>query len=86
MEMQLREFDRCRTLYEKFLENSPTYSYAWISYAELEKLLDDVDRVRAIYEFAIANPLGLDIPETVWKGYIDFEVEEGEYDRAESFI
>ena len=82
MEMQLREFDRCRTLYEKFLENSPTNSYAWISYAGLEKLLDDVDRVRAIYEFAIANPQGLDIPEAVWKAYIDFEVEEGEYDRA----
>lgn len=82
MEMQLREFDRCRTLYEKFLENSPTNSYAWISYAGLEKLLDDVDRVRAIYEFAIVNPQGLDIPEAVWKAYIDFEVEEGEYDRA----
>ena len=82
MEMQLREFDRCRMLYEKFLEHSPTNSYAWISYAGLEKLLDDVDRVRAIYEFAIANPQGLDIPEAVWKAYIDFEVEEGEYDRA----
>ena len=23
MEMRLREFDRCRTLYEKFLENDP---------------------------------------------------------------
>ena len=82
MEMQLREFDRCRTLYEKFLEYSPTNSYAWISYAGLEKLLDDVDRVRAIYEFAISNPQGLDIPEAVWKAYIDFELEEGEYDRA----
>jgi crooked neck len=82
LEMQLREFDRCRTLYEKFLEHTPTNSYAWISYAGLEKLLDDVDRVRAIYEFAIHNPQGLDIPEAVWKAYIDFEVEEGEYDRA----
>lgn len=82
LEMQLREFDRCRTLYEKFLEYSPTNSYAWISYAGLEKLLDDVDRVRAIYEFSISNPQGLDIPEAVWKAYIDFEVEDGEYDRA----
>ena len=82
MEMQLREFDRCRTLYEKFLEHSPTNSFAWISYAGLEKLLDDVDRVRAIYDLAILNPQGLDIPEAVWKAYIDFEVEEGEYDRA----
>jgi len=84
MEMQLREFDRCRELYEKFLQHSPTNSYAWISYAGLEKLLDDVDRVRALYELAISNPRGLDIPEAVWKAYIDFEVEEGEYDRARS--
>ena len=82
LEMQLREFDRCRKLYEKFLELTPTSSYAWISYAGLEKLLDDIDRVRAVYEFAISNPHGLDIPEAVWKAYIDFEVEEGEYDRA----
>ena len=82
LEMQLREFDRCRTLYEKFLEYSPTNSYAWISFAGLEKLLDDVERVRAIYELAINSPQGLDIPEVVWKAYIDFEVEEGEYDRA----
>jgi len=84
MEMQLREFDRCRTLYEKFLDYEPTNSYAWISYAELEKLLDDITRVRAIYELAIGNPAGLDIPEAVWKSYIDFEVGEGEYDRARS--
>jgi crooked neck len=82
LEMQLREFDRCRTLYEKFLEFNPTNSYTWISYAGLESLLDDIDRVRAIYEFAITNPQGLDIPEAVWKAYIDFEVEEQEYDRA----
>jgi crooked neck len=82
LEMQLREFDRCRKLYEKFLEYNPTNSYVWISYAGLESLLDDIERVRAIYEFAIANPQGLDIPEAVWKAYIDFEVEEQEYDRA----
>jgi len=80
LEMQLREFDRCRKLYEKFLEFSPSNSYGWISYAGLERLLDDVERVRAIFEFAITQ--GLDVPEAVWKAYIDFEVEEGEYDRA----
>jgi crooked neck len=84
LEMQLREFDRCRILYEKFLDHEPTKSYAWISYAELEKLLDDVTRVRAIYELAIGNPAGLDIPEAVWKAFIDFEVGEGEYDKARS--
>ena len=82
LEMQLREFDRCRKLYQKFLEYNPTSSYAWISYAGLERLLDDVDRVRAIFDFAITQ--NLDVPESVWKAYIDFEVEEAEYDRATS--
>ena len=39
---QLREFDRCRTLYEKYLEFNPANVYAWIKYAELEKLLEEV--------------------------------------------
>jgi hypothetical protein len=39
---QLREFDRCRTLYEKYLEHNPANVYAWIKYAELEKLLEEV--------------------------------------------
>jgi hypothetical protein len=29
--------------------------------------------VRALYELAIAQPL-LDMPELLWKGYIDFEI------------
>lgn len=40
--LQLREFDRCRTLYEKYLEHNPANVYAWIKYAELEKLLEEV--------------------------------------------
>jgi len=39
---QLREFDRCRVLYEKFLEFNPANVYAWIKYAELENLLEEV--------------------------------------------
>jgi crooked neck len=78
LEMELREFDRCRKLYEKFLLFSPTSSFAWLKFAELESLLDDSDRARAIYELALSQPL-LDIPEVVWKNYIDFETGENEY-------
>lgn len=66
--------DRCRTLYEKYLEWAPSNCAAWIKFAELEKMLGEADRARAIYELAISQPL-LDMPEALWKSYIDFEIE-----------
>ena len=60
----MREFDRCRTLYEKFLEYNPANCQTWIRYAELELILGDEQRARAIYDLAISQPL-LDMPE-VW--------------------
>lgn len=62
MELQLREFDRCRKLYEKFLEFAPENCTSWIKFAELETILGDIDRARAIYELAIGQPR-LDMPE-----------------------
>lgn len=43
--------------------------------------LDDLDRARAVFELAVNQP-ALDMPELLWKAYIDFEEEEGEYDRT----
>lgn len=62
LELQLREFDRCRKLYEKFLEFGPENCTSWIKFAELETILGDIDRARAIYELAISQPR-LDMPE-----------------------
>lgn len=62
LELQLREFDRCRKLYEKFLEFSPENCTTWIKFAELETILGDIERGRAIYELAIGQPR-LDMPE-----------------------
>lgn len=81
LERQLFEFVRCRTLFEKQIEWNPANSQAWIKYAELERGLDDLDRARAIFELAIDQPV-LDMPELVWKAYIDFEEYEGEYDKV----
>lgn len=80
LERQLFEFLRCRTLYEKQIEWNPSNGQSWIQYAELERGLDDSDRARAIYELGIDQPT-LDMPELVWKSYIDFEDYEGEYER-----
>lgn len=81
LEIQLREFDRCRVLYEKFLEYGPENCVTWMKFAELENLLGDIERSRAIYELAIQQPR-LDMPELLWKAYIDFEVSHEEYDLA----
>ncbi|KAF9685904.1 hypothetical protein SADUNF_Sadunf03G0103000 [Salix dunnii] len=66
IEMQLGNIDRCRKLYEKFLEWSPENCYAWSKYAELERSLSETERARSIFELAIAQP-ALDMPELLWK-------------------
>ena len=43
LELQLREFDRCRKLFEKFLEYNPENCATWIKFAELEGVLGDVE-------------------------------------------
>lgn len=81
LELKLFEFLRCRTLYEKQIEFDPSNSSAWIKFAELERGLEDIERARAILELAVSQNL-LDMPELVWKAFIDFEEEEGEYERT----
>ncbi|RXH91303.1 hypothetical protein DVH24_020326 [Malus domestica] len=81
IEWQLRNADRCRKLYEKYLHWSPENSYAWISYAEFEEKNCDAERARSVYELAISQKQ-LDKPELLWKSYIDFELAEREFERA----
>ena len=81
VERKLFEFVRCRTLHEKHIEYNPANAQTWIKYAELERGLDDLDRTRAIFELAVSQAQ-LDMPELLWKAYIDFEEEEGEFERT----
>ena len=81
LELQLREFDRCRKLYEKYLEYNVANSSGWIKFAELETVLGDIERARAIFELAINQPL-MDMPELLWKAYIDFEEEQEEFENC----
>lgn len=69
IELQLGNIDRCRTLYEKYLEWAPANCYAWSKYAELERSLSETERARGIFELAIAQPM-LDMPELLWKVFI----------------
>ena len=81
LELELREFDRVRKLYEKYLGLNPSNCYAWVKYAELERMLGDVERCRGIYEISVAQP-ELDMPEVLWKSYIDFETVECEWEKC----
>ncbi|KAJ0958060.1 putative tetratricopeptide-like helical domain superfamily [Helianthus annuus] len=81
IELQLGNIDRCRKLYEKYLEWSPENCYAWSRYTELERSLSETERARALFELAIAQP-ALDMPELLWKAYINFEIAEGEFERT----
>jgi len=76
LEMKLGNIDRCRRLYEKYLEFMPENCYAWSKFAELESSLNELERARAIFEMAVAQPI-LDMPEVVWKAYIDLEINQG---------
>jgi crooked neck len=81
LELSLGEIDRCRSLYNNYLKAMPQHCEAWTKYAELEKSLGETDRCRAILELAISQA-SLDMPEVLWKTYIDFEIDEGEGDHA----
>jgi crooked neck len=65
--------DRCRVLYQKYLEFAPFDCFVWQRYAELERAVGETARARAIFEVAVQQPQ-LDMPEQLWKRYIDFEL------------
>ena len=81
MELALGNIDRCRKLYEKYVEWNPAGAGAWGRFAALEAGVGEGDRARAIYELAISQP-ALDMPEALWKAYIDFEIGEGRREGA----
>ncbi|KAM4713685.1 LOW QUALITY PROTEIN: crooked neck-like protein 1 [Anableps anableps] len=83
LELQLREFDRCRKLYEKYLEFSPENCTTWIKFAELETILGDIERARAIFELAISQPR-LDMPEVLWKVLHRLEIEQEQFENTRS--
>eukprot|EP01006_Ploeotia_vitrea_P010905 TRINITY_DN28836_c0_g1_i1.p1 TRINITY_DN28836_c0_g1~~TRINITY_DN28836_c0_g1_i1.p1 ORF type:complete len:651 (+),score=78.48 TRINITY_DN28836_c0_g1_i1:48-2000(+) len=82
LEIQLGNLSRVRTLYQKWLEWNPTNTTGWIKFATLETSLEEIKRARAIYDMAANQPV-LDMPEMLWKEYIDFEINNGENQKAQ---
>jgi len=81
LELAMGAVDRVRKLHGKQLELWPFNVAGWVRYAQLEGSLGEVERARGIFELAIAQP-SLDMPEVVWKAFIDFEIDTGELDNA----
>lgn len=74
LEMQLGEMERCRKIYERQIQVFSFVSDVWIDYAHFEHRLGELQRARYIFEIAVAQQ-ELDMPEHVWKAFIDFEIE-----------
>jgi crooked neck len=81
LELQLGEIERCRELYAKYMAWAPSNCMAWVAFAELEASLGELQRCRAIYELAVSQS-SLDMPETLWKAYIDFEISQEDWERT----
>ncbi|CAI4035048.1 hypothetical protein SMKI_12G1860 [Saccharomyces mikatae IFO 1815] len=85
LEVKLKEFDRVRKIYEKFIEFRPSDLQIWSQYAELEENLGDWDRVRGIYTIALDENFQFltreDKIELLQK-YITFETESQEFEKA----
>uniref|UniRef100_A0A6G1SF92 Crooked neck-like protein 1 n=1 Tax=Aceria tosichella TaxID=561515 RepID=A0A6G1SF92_9ACAR len=78
LEIQLRNFKNCRRLYKNLIKLAPKDGSTWIGYAEFESILCEVEQVRKIYKLALGQD-ELDDRADVWKAYIDFEKEQGDY-------
>lgn len=81
LELQMGEIERCRSIYSKYIERMPHNCAAWRNFAQLESNVGELQRARAIYELAVSQS-DLDMPEVLWKAYIDFEIAEAEPDHA----
>jgi len=81
IELELLEFDRCRKLYEKWIENFPDSALIWIKYFEFESLLGEVERARAILNNSIDIPI-ISSPEILWKTLIEFETSLENFDEV----
>lgn len=87
IEIKLKEFDRVRKLYEKFIEFNPMDMSTWFAYIQLEENLGDEDRVRGIFRIMLNNEvmnLGLDVRKIIMEKFITFETDVEEYNNGKS--
>lgn len=85
MEIKLREFDRVRKLYEKFIEYDGSSVDTWMMYADLETNLGDRDRAIGIYEISLhpdVTCLAQNAKLQLIQKFINYMITEEEFDVA----
>lgn len=79
LEYQLQNYDRCRRLYESFIEMYPELSLAWENYALMEIKLNEQVRARGLFNIALSENF-LDKPDKIWVAFANFEADFGNDD------
>lgn len=86
VEIKLKEFDRVRKIFEKYLEFDYKNIQIWLRYAELEENLGDEARCRFIFEILLQKIqdsfFDEDFSSEIFRRYIQFETDAEEYDNA----
>ncbi|UKK02034.2 RNA processing protein [Theileria orientalis] len=72
IELKLGNVDRCRIIHSKYVESYPFTPQSWISFIDLELLLNEMGRVRGLCESAIEMDQ-MNNPELIWNKYLDIE-------------
>lgn len=83
LEFKLGNFERCRILFEKYIENFPNCSNIWIKYVEFEENLDENERAIQILKLSLMYDL--DNPEEIYKKYINLLNNQGLYNEIRAF-
>ncbi|EDO19316.1 hypothetical protein Kpol_1036p61 [Vanderwaltozyma polyspora DSM 70294] len=85
IEIKLREFDRVRKIYEKYVLFSPDHIKPWTDYAQLESNLGDEERARGIFKIALSDSIKC-LSEAskilLFKSFITFETDSENYGGA----
>ncbi|EAN32759.1 Suppressor of forked protein (Suf) family protein [Theileria parva strain Muguga] len=72
IELKLGNIDRCRIIFTKYVEIYPYNYKSWLAYINFELLLNEINRVRKLCEYAIEMEQ-MNNPEAIWNKYISIE-------------
>lgn len=88
LEMKLREFDRVRKLYERYLTVFPQEISAWKQFIELEESLGESSRVCALYDIGChEESVEFSSRVLLWQDYISYKAHDVmRYDEARSLF
>jgi crooked neck len=75
-ELLLGNIDRCRALFQQQIAGNKSSAELWLKFAAFERNLEEFERCLAIFQLCLApENSSLDMPELVWKAYIEQLIE-----------